>query len=57
MPLLLVSPWFWGAVASATTGVLGWVTGFFGSESIKNLAWFALIVAALIAVYFIRQMG
>ncbi|MGH1438594.1 MAG: hypothetical protein ACRBBR_00675 [Cellvibrionaceae bacterium] len=53
---IFASPWFWGGVASLFSGVLGWVTGFFGSESIKTLAWAALFLSAAIAFYFVMQL-
>jgi uncharacterized membrane protein len=54
MPLVLASPWFWGSIAAAASGALGWVTGFFGSTTIKVLAWAALAIAVAIAIYFIK---
>ncbi len=52
---ILASPWFWGIAASATSAALGWAGGFFGSDSIKNLTWVALILAALLAFYFVSK--
>lgn len=41
-------------------GIVGWVSGFFGSESIKNLTWVMVaiaIIAAIFAVWYFLVKG
>ena len=53
--LIFASPWFWGAAASLVSGVFGWTTGFFASDSIKYLFWLAVVAAIAIAFFYVYE--
>ena len=49
MPMVI---WWGGSVL--VSAIAGWAGGFFASDSIKSMAWFALVAAVVLGFIYLR---